>query len=246
MVSCRTPCRPSSLPPLPEPARLASPSNTNRRWAAAGCAGRAPARGRPRPGVRYWRRGRHCVDRQWALSPDDVMVITVDKEPQTAALAARGAWPQFVDLRMGDALGALGESGAFDLIFADAPGGKWAGLDRTITTLRPHGLLVVRRHDRHPGMDHRAARQTRGGTAGPPHQPTAHPGRTRSRLGSHPRHPSRLNPTRAGIGHNIGHPVMLDMQGDHEALRPSTLRLDHMHDQALCDPKGAGDRRSPT
>jgi predicted O-methyltransferase YrrM len=73
----------------------------------------------------------------------DVMVITVERDPQTAALAARGAWPQFVDLRVGDALGVLGEAGAFDLVFADAPGGKWSGLHRTIAALRPHGLLVV-------------------------------------------------------------------------------------------------------
>ena len=44
---------------------------------------------------------------------------------------------------MGDALSVLGETGAFDLIFADAQGGKWAGLDRTIAALRPHGLLVA-------------------------------------------------------------------------------------------------------
>lgn len=77
------------------------------------------------------------------LPRDDVTVITVEKDPQTAALAARGAWPQFVDLRVGEALGVLGEAGAFDLIFADAPGGKWAGLDRTIAALRPRGLLMV-------------------------------------------------------------------------------------------------------
>jgi predicted O-methyltransferase YrrM len=77
------------------------------------------------------------------LPRDDVTVITIEKDPQTAALAACGAWPQFVDLRVGDALGVLGEAAAFDLIFADAPGGKWAGLDRTIAALRPHGLLVV-------------------------------------------------------------------------------------------------------
>jgi predicted O-methyltransferase YrrM len=39
----------------------------------------------------------------------------------------------------------LGEAGALDLIFADAQGGKWIGLDRTIAALRPRGLLVV--HD---------------------------------------------------------------------------------------------------
>lgn len=73
----------------------------------------------------------------------DVTVITVERDPQTAALAVGGVWPHFVDLRVGDALGVLGEAGAFDFIFADAPGGKWSGLDRTIAALRPHGLLVV-------------------------------------------------------------------------------------------------------
>jgi predicted O-methyltransferase YrrM len=73
----------------------------------------------------------------------DVTVISIEKDAQTAALAARGAWPQFVDLRVGEALGVLDEAGAFDLIFADAPGGKWSGLDRTIAALRPLGLLVV-------------------------------------------------------------------------------------------------------
>jgi predicted O-methyltransferase YrrM len=48
-----------------------------------------------------------------------------------------------VNLRKGDALETLRETGTFDLIFADAQGGKWAGLDRTIAALRPLGLLVV-------------------------------------------------------------------------------------------------------
>jgi predicted O-methyltransferase YrrM len=77
------------------------------------------------------------------LPRTDVTVSTIEKDPQTAALAARGVWPQFVDLRVGDALDLHGEAGAFDLIFADAQGGKWTGLDRTIAALRPHGLLVV-------------------------------------------------------------------------------------------------------
>jgi predicted O-methyltransferase YrrM len=77
------------------------------------------------------------------LPRTDVTVITAEKDPQTAALAARGDWPPFVDLRVGDALDVLGEGGTFDLIFADAQGGKWAGLDRTIAALSPHGLLVV-------------------------------------------------------------------------------------------------------
>jgi len=80
----------------------------------------------------------------WGLLPrTDVTVTTIEKDPQTAALAAQGGWPQFVDLRTGDALEALRGAGTFDLIFADAQGGKWAGLHRTIAALGPHGLLVV-------------------------------------------------------------------------------------------------------
>ena len=77
------------------------------------------------------------------LPRTDVTVTTIEKDPQMAALAARGGWPQFVDLRVGDALEVLGETRAFDLIFADAQGGKWIGLDHTIAALGPHGLLVV-------------------------------------------------------------------------------------------------------
>jgi predicted O-methyltransferase YrrM len=66
----------------------------------------------------------------------DVAVISVEKDHRTAALAASGDWPCFVDLRCGDALETLAEGAAFDLIFADAPGGKWDGLDRSIAALR--------------------------------------------------------------------------------------------------------------
>lgn len=77
------------------------------------------------------------------LPRTDVTVITIEKNPQTAAVAARGDWPGFVDLRVGDALDMLDQTGTFDLIFADAQAGKWAGLDRTIEALNPHGLLIV-------------------------------------------------------------------------------------------------------
>jgi predicted O-methyltransferase YrrM len=77
------------------------------------------------------------------LARTDVTVMSVEKDPQTAALAASGDWPSFVNLRHGDALEVLGEGGTFDLIFADAQGGKWDGLDRTIAALGPRGMLVV-------------------------------------------------------------------------------------------------------
>ena len=72
----------------------------------------------------------------------DVTVITAES-PATAALAAQGDWPGFVELRCAGALDVLGEAGRFDLIFADAQGGKWEGLDRTIAALAPHGMLIV-------------------------------------------------------------------------------------------------------
>jgi predicted O-methyltransferase YrrM len=77
------------------------------------------------------------------LPRTDVTVTSVEKDPGTATVAASGDWPSFVDLRRGDALDVLGEGGTFDLIFADAPGGKWEGLDRSVAALRPRGLLVV-------------------------------------------------------------------------------------------------------
>jgi demethylmenaquinone methyltransferase/2-methoxy-6-polyprenyl-1,4-benzoquinol methylase len=77
------------------------------------------------------------------LPRTDVTVLSVEKDQDTAAIAARGDWPSFVELRHADALDVLAAGGAFDLIFADAPGGKWHGLDSTIAALSPHGLLVV-------------------------------------------------------------------------------------------------------
>jgi demethylmenaquinone methyltransferase/2-methoxy-6-polyprenyl-1,4-benzoquinol methylase len=79
-----------------------------------------------------------------ALQPrTTVTVTTVEQDPQTAALAAQEAWPGFVELRCADALETMNGAGQFDLIFADAQGGKWEGLDRTIAALGPHGMLVV-------------------------------------------------------------------------------------------------------
>jgi predicted O-methyltransferase YrrM len=73
----------------------------------------------------------------------DVRVTTVDVDAATAAIARAAAWPAFVTLRTADVLAVLDELGSFDLIFADAQGGKWTGLDRTIAALRPAGLLLV-------------------------------------------------------------------------------------------------------
>ena len=47
------------------------------------------------------------------------------------------------------------ELSLFDLVFADAPGGKWTGLDSTISALNPGGVLVV--DDMDPGRYEDAA-----------------------------------------------------------------------------------------
>ncbi|WP_327009340.1 class I SAM-dependent methyltransferase [Dactylosporangium sp. NBC_01737] len=82
----------------------------------------------------------------------DVTVTSVELDPRTAAVAATQAWPSFVDLRVADACVFLPTAaGAFDLIFADAPGGKTEGLDLTIAALRPRGILAV--DDMRPAAD---------------------------------------------------------------------------------------------
>ena len=73
----------------------------------------------------------------------DVRVTTVDVDAQASVIAQSAVWPAFVTLRVADVLEVLDEIGRFDLIFADAQGGKWSGLERTIGALRPGGLLLV-------------------------------------------------------------------------------------------------------
>ena len=73
----------------------------------------------------------------------DVSVLTVDVDPELQALARDGDWPDYVAFRLGDGATLLPELGAFDLVFADAPGGKLHKLANTIAALRPGGALVV-------------------------------------------------------------------------------------------------------
>jgi predicted O-methyltransferase YrrM len=44
---------------------------------------------------------------------------------------------------LGDGGELVERLGRFDLVFADAPGGKLTRLDRTVEALRPGGILVV-------------------------------------------------------------------------------------------------------
>jgi predicted O-methyltransferase YrrM len=73
----------------------------------------------------------------------DVEVVSVEMAPDIAAFAASSEWPDFVKLEVGDALEFIGQPERYDLIFADAQGGKWEGLEQTIDSLRPGGLLLV-------------------------------------------------------------------------------------------------------
>jgi demethylmenaquinone methyltransferase/2-methoxy-6-polyprenyl-1,4-benzoquinol methylase len=74
---------------------------------------------------------------------NDVRVTTIDVDAQASAIAQSAVWPSFVSLRVADVLAVLDDIAPFDLIFADAQGGKWTGLERTIAALRPGGLLLV-------------------------------------------------------------------------------------------------------
>ncbi|WP_188189280.1 O-methyltransferase [Nonomuraea sp. SYSU D8015] len=77
------------------------------------------------------------------LPRSDVTVTTVERDAERAALVASAGWPAFVDFRVGDALELLPGLGTYDLIFADAEGGKQVGLELTIAALNPRGVLVV-------------------------------------------------------------------------------------------------------
>ncbi len=83
----------------------------------------------------------------------DVTLVSVEQDADLAALARQGSWPAWVHMLHRDALDVLAESGGYHLIFADASGGKWEGLDRTIAALAPGGLLVVDDMARQPWWD---------------------------------------------------------------------------------------------
>ena len=73
----------------------------------------------------------------------DVEIISVDLDPKTQAVARATSWPGCVQFELGDGAERVGALGQFDLIFADAPGGKLTNLEGTIAALRPTGLLLV-------------------------------------------------------------------------------------------------------
>jgi predicted O-methyltransferase YrrM len=73
----------------------------------------------------------------------DVEAISVELDAGLVELARTGPWPERIRLVEGDVLTMIERLGRFDLIFADAQGGKWEGLERTVQALRAGGVLVV-------------------------------------------------------------------------------------------------------
>ena len=67
----------------------------------------------------------------------DVSLTSVDLDADLQAIARRFDWPPYVHFEQGDGCALLPDLGAFDLIFADAPGGKLDGLDRSIAATSP-------------------------------------------------------------------------------------------------------------
>ncbi len=74
---------------------------------------------------------------------DDIEVITIDVDLALQTQTRQAGWPSYVRFELGDGAALLTALGTFDLIFADAPGGKTVGLDGTVAALRPGGTLVV-------------------------------------------------------------------------------------------------------
>ena len=101
------------------------------------------------------------VGTAWVVSGlegrEDVEVVTVEHDQALAELVCSTDLP--VTVLTGDAEALLPGLGTFDLVFADAEGGKWTGLDRTVAALAPGGVLLVDDMDlsRYHRTDHVAA-----------------------------------------------------------------------------------------
>jgi predicted O-methyltransferase YrrM len=74
---------------------------------------------------------------------DDASVFTVDTNEELLVTVAAAGWPSYVEFVHDDGANAVRELAPFDLVFADAVGGKVEGLDGTIKALAAGGVLVV-------------------------------------------------------------------------------------------------------
>jgi demethylmenaquinone methyltransferase/2-methoxy-6-polyprenyl-1,4-benzoquinol methylase len=73
----------------------------------------------------------------------DAEVVTVEVDEARVAEVRNRGWPAGVRFVVGDAVEELGVLGLFDLVFADAPGGKWERLDLTLAAVRVGGRVLV-------------------------------------------------------------------------------------------------------
>ncbi|MEZ5097445.1 MAG: class I SAM-dependent methyltransferase [Nocardioides sp.] len=73
----------------------------------------------------------------------DVTITSVEIDAGLHGLTASHAWPANVHLVHGDALEVMEAGRYWQLVFADAPAGKWYGLDTTIDSLADEGVLVL-------------------------------------------------------------------------------------------------------
>jgi predicted O-methyltransferase YrrM len=73
----------------------------------------------------------------------DVDVVSVELDSEQAMFVRNAGWPPWVSILVGDSTELIGAMGAFDLIFADTPGGKIYNLGKTIAALRPGGVLAL-------------------------------------------------------------------------------------------------------
>src|SRR5690348_17440310 len=79
-----------------------------------------------------------------AVLPEPVRLAAERAERAGFAMSCdRGARRAVPPAAPGDALEVTRRADRFDLIFADAQGGKWEGLDATVAALRPGGQLLV-------------------------------------------------------------------------------------------------------
>lgn len=74
---------------------------------------------------------------------EDVRVVSVETDRGLAELAAALPFSPQVKIEVADALEVLRRPGGWSLIFADAQGGTWDGLDHTIEALEQGGVLLV-------------------------------------------------------------------------------------------------------
>jgi predicted O-methyltransferase YrrM len=73
----------------------------------------------------------------------DVEIVSVDIDQQIQESARQLDWHVPVQFLVGDAAELVSGLGQFEMIFADAPGGKIFKLRRTIGAMAPGGILIV-------------------------------------------------------------------------------------------------------